>query len=154
MLYFQTPCSIVPLYDMFPLSVCVLLFFNVEIDCIGEPSSYREAISWEDSSLWLIAVQEEMEFLDKNQTWMLVKPPQNQTILGCKWVLKRKSGILGVEDAKYKARLVAKRYSQVEGVDYNDVFFPVVKHSSIHVLLVLVAMFDLELEQLDVKTAF
>ena len=50
--------------------------------------------------------------------------------------------------------MVAKGYSQVHGVDFNDVFSPVVKHSSIRVLLALVAMYDLELEQLDVKTAF
>lgn len=60
----------------------------------------------------------------------------------------------GDEGVKYKARLVAKGYSQVPGVDFNDVFSPVVKHCSIRVLLALVAMFDLELEQLDVKTAF
>ncbi|KAG9450470.1 hypothetical protein H6P81_010435 [Aristolochia fimbriata] len=65
-----------------------------------------------------------------------------------------KEGILGVEDARYKACLVAKGYSQVPGVDFNDVFSPVVKHSSIRVLLAFVAMHDLELEQLDVKTTF
>ena len=58
-----------------------------------------------------------------------------------------------MEKARYKARLVAKCYSQVL-VDFNDIFSRVVKHSSIRVLLALVAMHDLELEQLDVKTAF
>ena len=50
--------------------------------------------------------------------------------------------------------MVAKGYSQVHGVDFNDVFSPVVKHSSLRVLLALVVMYDLELEQLDMKTAF
>jgi hypothetical protein len=50
--------------------------------------------------------------------------------------------------------LVAKGYAQKEGIDYNEVFSPVVKHSSIHILLALVAQFDLELAQLDVKTVF
>ena len=49
---------------------------------------------------------------------------------------------------------MAKGYSQVQGVDFNEVFSPVVKHTSIRVLLSLVATKDLELEQLDVKTAF
>ena len=59
-----------------------------------------------------------------------------------------------MEQARYKARLVSKGYSQVLGVDFNDIFSPVLKHSSIRVLLALVAMHDLELKQLDVKTTF
>ena len=58
------------------------------------------------------------------------------------------------EPARYKARLVSKGYSQISGIDFNDVFSPVVKHSSIRTLLSIVAMRDYELEQLDVKTAF
>ncbi|KAG8473481.1 hypothetical protein CXB51_035654 [Gossypium anomalum] len=72
----------------------------------------------------------------------------------CKWVFKKKEGTPGVEEPRYKARLVAKGYSQIPGVDFTDVFSPVVKHSSIRALLGIVAMHDLELEQLDVKTAF
>ena len=53
----------------------------------------------------------------------------------------------------YKARLVAKGYAQREGIDYNEIFSPVVKHSSIHILLALVAQYELDLDQLDVKTA-
>ena len=56
---------------------------------------------------------------------------------------------------RYKARLAAKGYAQREGIDYNEVFSPVVvKHSSIHILLALVAQYELDLDQLDVKTAF
>ena len=58
------------------------------------------------------------------------------------------------ESVRYKARLVAKGYSQTEGVDFNEVFSLVVKHTSIRVLLGMVAWFDIELEQLDVKTTF
>ncbi|KAG8489449.1 hypothetical protein CXB51_017818 [Gossypium anomalum] len=70
---------------------------------------------------------------------------------GC---LKRKKGTLGVEEPRYTARLVVKGYSQIPGVDFTDAFSPVVKHSLIRALLDIVAMHDLELEQLDVKTAF
>lgn len=55
---------------------------------------------------------------------------------------------------RYKARLVARGFNHKEGVDFNDVFSPIVKHMSIRMLLAMVAQFDLELEQMDVKTAF
>lgn len=119
-----------------------------------EPSSYNEAVTCDESAQWAIAMSEEIESLHKNHTWELVKPPSNQKIVGCKWVFKKKEGILGVEATRFKARLVAKGFTQKEGIDYNEVFSPVVKHSSIRVLLAMVAKSDLELEQLDVKTAF
>ena len=58
------------------------------------------------------------------------------------------------EPPRFKARLVAKGFSQIPSVDYNDVFSSVVKHSSIRIFFSIVAMRDLELEQLDVKTVF
>ncbi|KAG8501668.1 hypothetical protein CXB51_004714 [Gossypium anomalum] len=110
-----------------------------DIDANQEPSNYSEAISCEDSEKWMFAMQEEMESLHKNKTWDLVKLPK---------------GTPGVEEPRYKVRLVAKGYSQIPGVDFTDVFSPVVKHSSIRALLGIMAMNDLELEQLDVKTTF
>nr|KYP50016.1 Retrovirus-related Pol polyprotein from transposon TNT 1-94 [Cajanus cajan] len=73
---------------------------------------------------------------------------------GCKWVLKRKEGIPGVEPSRFKARLVAKSFSQKEGIDYHEFFSPVVKHKTIRVLLAMVSALDMELEQLNVKTEF
>jgi hypothetical protein len=58
------------------------------------------------------------------------------------------------EASRFKARLVAKGFSQIPGIDYNDVFSLVVKYSSIRALLGIVAMHDVKLEQLDVKTTF
>jgi len=69
-------------------------------------------------------------------------------------IFKKKEDILGVERPRFKARLVAEGFTQVEGIDYNQIFSPVVKHCSIRIILGLVNQYDLELEQLDVKTTF
>lgn len=119
-----------------------------------EPASYTEAVSCADSSQWLVAMNEEIESLHKNGTWALTELPKGKRPLKCKWVYKKKDGIPGVEDPRCKARLVVKGFNQKEGIDFNEIFSPVVRHTSIRVLLAFVALFDLELEQLDVKTAF
>jgi len=91
-------------------------------------------------------MQEEMESLHKNQTWDLCELPKGQRALTAKWIYKRKEGIPGVEEERWKVHLVVRRCNQKEGIDYNKVFSPVVHHSSIRVLLAFVALFDVELE--------
>ncbi|RVW84134.1 Retrovirus-related Pol polyprotein from transposon TNT 1-94 [Vitis vinifera] len=119
-----------------------------------EPRSYKEAMESKDSKKWLSSMDDEMASLRKNQTWELVPLPEGVKPVDCKWIFKIKDGISEDEPPKYKSRLVAKGFSQKEGIDYNEVFSPVVKHKSIRVLLAMVSVFDLELDQLDVKTAF
>jgi hypothetical protein len=99
-------------------------------------------------------MHEEMQSLEKNSTWEVIPLPKKKKTINCKWIFKRKEGLSPSEPPKYKAMLVAKGYSQISGVDYNDVFSPMVKHSSICTFLSIVASHDLELEQLDVKTVF
>ncbi|CAM8982379.1 unnamed protein product [Rhodiola kirilowii] len=99
-------------------------------------------------------MKEEMDSLAKNETWELVDRPTGKRLVGCKWIFKRKEGIPGVEKPRLKARLVAKGFTQQEGIDFTEIFSPVVKHRSIKIVLSMVAKFDLELEQLDVKIAF
>ena len=109
------------------------------------PSTYTEAISNSDGVKWKQAMNEEMQSLHKNRTWELVRLPKGKKAIGCKWVYAKKEGFPGKNEIRYKARLVAKGYAQKEGIDYNEVFSPVVKHSSIRILLALVAQYDLEL---------
>ena len=101
-----------------------------------EPTTYQKAISSLRADQWPMAMVEELQSLEKNQTWKLVKLPKGEKAIGCKWIFKRKEGA-SPQDFRYKAKLVAKGYSQREGIDYKEVFSPVVKHSSIRVLLLL-----------------
>ena len=75
-------------------------------------------------------------------------------MISCRWLYKIKPGIPGVESKRYKARLVARGFTQKKGIDYEEVFAPVVKHISIRILMSIVVADDMELEQMDVKTAF
>ena len=119
-----------------------------------EPVTFKQAIKDKDRESWVVAMEEEMQSLHKNKTWEVVPLPVGKSAIGCKWVYKRKEDPTKSSGTRYKARLVAKGFAQKEGVDYNEIFSPVVKHTSIRVLLSIVAHLDLELEQLDVKTAF
>ena len=70
-----------------------------------------------------------MQSLVKNHTWKLARLPNGKKEIGCKWVYAQKEGFPNKNDVCYKTRLVAKGYAQKEGIDYNEVFSPVVKHS-------------------------
>lgn len=86
-------------------------------------------------------MHEELESLDKNETWIFVDRPNNKKLVGCKWVFKLKERIPWVQPPRYKARLVAKRFIQHEWVDYNKICSLVVKHKSIRLILSLLACF-------------
>lgn len=111
-----------------------------------EPKSYKEAMRSKDHTKWRLTMEEEMESLYKNKTWTLVEKPSGVRLVGSKWIYKQKEGIAETEPPRFKARLVSKGFTQREGVDFNEIFSLVVKHSSIRVLLAMVAQFDLHLE--------
>ncbi|GKV15591.1 hypothetical protein SLEP1_g26368 [Rubroshorea leprosula] len=127
----------------------------------GEPENFQEVQSHKDKDYWMKAMREEMnslyknntyELLYKNNTYELVELPKGRKTLKNKWVFKLKKD--GDKIVRYKARLVVKDFSQKKGIDFDEIFSPVVKMSSIHVVLGLAASMNLELEQLDLKTVF
>lgn len=89
-----------------------------------------------------------------NRVWTLVPPLKGRKPIGCRWVCTDKQIGPGPNDTKPKARLVAQGYTQVSGVDYNEIFSPVVKLESVRFILSMAAAHDMELIQADVKTAF
>ncbi|RVW81915.1 Retrovirus-related Pol polyprotein from transposon TNT 1-94 [Vitis vinifera] len=107
----------------------------------------------DDSSKWMEAMNEELKSMAHNGVWDLIELPNNCKPVGCKWVFKTKRDAKGNIE-RFKARLVAKGFTQKEGIDYKDTFSPVSKKDSLRIIMALVAHFDLELHQMDVKTAF
>ncbi|KAL5841705.1 hypothetical protein ACOSQ3_012308 [Xanthoceras sorbifolium] len=118
----------------------------------GEPECYDEAMQVEDSVKWESAMRDEMDSLMSNQTWELAELPPGKKALHNKWVFRIKEEHNG--NKRYKARMVVKGFQQKEGIDYNEIFSPVVKLTTIRLVLKIVAAENLHLEQLDVKTAF
>eukprot|EP00253_Pinus_taeda_P029552 PITA_29552 len=113
----------------------------------------KEVVDSEVGKLWKEAMVDEMASLHKNEVWDLVEFSDGRKPIDSKWVFKNK---MNVEEKveKYKARLVAKGYSQVSGIDFGDIFSHVAKVASIRLLLSVVAAFNFEVEQIDVKTTF
>lgn len=91
--------------------------------------------------------------MEKNKVWTLVNGTEEMKPVGCKWVFKTKTDASGNIE-RYKARLVAKGFTQRKGIDYTDTFSPVSSKDSLRIIMALVAHYNLELHQMDVKTAF
>src|SRR5882757_2171155 len=98
-------------------------------------------------------MKEEFSSLQKSNTWELVDLPPGRKLVQCKWVYKTKFSADG-SNFKYKAILVAKGYSQVHGIDYNETFAPVAKMDSIRLALAIVASKQWEVHHMDVKCDF
>ena len=98
-------------------------------------------------------MKDEMNSMASNGVQNLVELPDGAKAIGCKWVFKTKKDSLGNIE-RYKTRLVAKEFTQKEGIDYQETFSPVSKKDSLSVIMTLVAHFDLQLQKMDVKTAF
>lgn len=98
-------------------------------------------------------MDEEIWTLEKNDTWELVSLPSNHQVIGVKWVYKAKKNDKGKVE-RYKVGLVAKYYKQRQGVDYEEVFAPIARMDTIHLLISLVAQNHWKIHQLDVKSAF
>ncbi|GKD80370.1 retrovirus-related pol polyprotein from transposon TNT 1-94, partial [Tanacetum coccineum] len=105
------------------------------------------------STQWLKAMNDELKSMQINDVWELAELPNGVKPVGCKWVYKTKLDQKG-NIKRYKARLVAKGYTQKEGINYNETFSLILRKHSLRIVMALVAHYDLELHQMDVKTAF
>jgi len=118
-----------------------------------EPRNLAEAKCRPDWPLWEQAIREELVTLHTAGTWTLEHAPPGANVIGSKWVFKAKKDASG-KVVRYKARLVAQGFSQVEGVDYFDTYTPVARLTSSRVVIAMANRLRLELHQVDIKGAY
>jgi hypothetical protein len=119
----------------------------------NDPRTYHEAMARPDSGEWAVACAEELDTLCHMEVYETVEKPPNHCIVGCKWVFTTTCSA-NVEVVRHKAHLMAKGYMQLEGIDYDKTFAPVVKFASLQTLLEIAACEDLEICQLDIKSTY
>lgn len=123
--------------------------FIASTSMLQEPTTYAEASK---NPKWVETMKAEILALQSNNTWELSEFPKGKTAIGCRWIYKIKYKSSG-EVESYKARLVAKEYSQKEGTYYKKKFSPMVKMVTIRTILDLVVARKCHIHQTDVYNA-
>ncbi|GKF19650.1 zinc finger, CCHC-type containing protein, partial [Tanacetum coccineum] len=123
--------------------------FNVEDD----PKTFDEAMKSQDVAFWKEAINDEMDSIMGNNTWVLADLTLGCKPLGCKWIFKIK---LKVDETikKFKARLVIQSFKQKLGIYYFDTYALVARISTIRLLIAMASIYNLIIHQMDAKTAF
>ena len=117
---------------------------DFDIGIRKDPISFSQAMESDDSRKWMEVMNEELKSMAHNGVWDLIKLPNSCKPVDCKWVFKTKRGAKG-NIKRFKVRLVAKGFTQKEGINYKDTFSLVSKKYSLRIIMTLVAHFDLEL---------
>ena len=132
-----------------------LLTLDVSLLFTGlDPANLAAARRCPNFDAWLVAIKDELRQLEKLNVWTIVEaPPPGTNIVGCRYVFKTKLNADGTFN-KLKVRLVAQGYSQVAGVDFNEVYAPTSRYATIRTILALAAASASSAFQLDVKAAY
>ncbi|GBP94423.1 Copia protein [Eumeta japonica] len=125
--------------------------FEANLVELSLPQTYDEALQSPQKYEWSQAIKEELSAHKENNTWNAV-PRAGQRTLTTKWVFTIKKG--ENNEARYKARLCARGFTQIKDVDYQEIFSPTTRYDSIRIILSIAAKHKLEIQQFDVKTAF
>ncbi|KAF7564387.1 uncharacterized protein PtrM4_152160, partial [Pyrenophora tritici-repentis] len=129
-------------------------FAATEVKGIRIPQTYKQAISDPENALkWKEAIEEEIRTLVGNGTWEELIPPQGANLVTTKWVFTVKLKVDGTIE-RFKARLVARGFSQQHGIDYTETFAPTVRMDTLRLFLATVAKQGMECWQWDIKNAF
>jgi histone deacetylase 1/2 len=124
-----------------------------EVDKYAIPVTIEEALNGPYAQFWLQAILEELASLQQNGTWVLVPRTAGMKVLPCKWVFTIKTDADG-RPTRFKARLVAGGHRQVEGIDYEETYAPVSRHTTLRTFLSVAARRRWKVHQVDIKTAF
>jgi hypothetical protein len=122
-------------------------------DNASDPRTYAEAMRRPDAAEWEIACDAEKHAFEHMGVYEVVPRPKGRKIIGSKWVFRVKCGPDGAIQ-KYKARVVAQGFTQVEGIDFDETFAPVAKLASLRAILAIAAEQDLEVVLLWLKPPF
>jgi hypothetical protein len=98
-------------------------------------------------------MDEELDQIEKNDTWELVPRPKNNNVIGTKWVFRNKFNEDG-QVTRNKARFVCKEYAHIEGIDFEETFAPVGRMEAIRLLLAYALSKNVKVYQMDVKSTF
>ena len=134
---------------------CALSVQAVHVDGIHVPTTLRAALNSPQQSYWEKAMQDEIKSLNENAVLgpTLEKLPPGRKSVSSKWVFAIKRDEKGII-VRYKARLVARGFTQRQGIDYDRTFAPVMKQSLLRSVLAEANHADWDVEQIDIKTAF
>ncbi|RDY14604.1 hypothetical protein CR513_00311, partial [Mucuna pruriens] len=128
--------------------------FEDDISLIeDDPINFCQAMQSYNSQKWIDSMKDELKYMQGIDIWDLVELLEGVKPIGCKCIFETKKDSKGNIE-RYKARLVSKGFTQKESIDYKETFSPVSSKDSFKIIMALVAHFDLELHQMEVKTAF
>ena len=117
---------------------------------VTEPSSFQEVVY---EPTWVDAVVEEYDSIVRNSAWEIVPRPVGKSVVDSKWIYKVKQASDG-SVKKYKAIFVARGFSQIEGIYYEETFAPIARYYSIRTILALLVQMGWHIHQMDVKIEF
>ncbi|CAD6959605.1 unnamed protein product, partial [Tilletia controversa] len=136
----------------YAIGTCFVVMEPSEVP-YDDPWSVAEATRRADSKLWLESMQKELRSHDARGTWEIVTAPLGANLISAKWVFRiKRNGDNTIQ--KYKSRLVARGFTQVQGVDFEETFAPTSRLQILRLFCALVAVLDMDLHQIDFETAY
>jgi hypothetical protein len=115
-----------------------------------EPKEFNAA---NEDDHWVKSMNDELDQIEKNNTWEMVPRPEGKNVIGSKWIFKNKLNEQG-QVVRNKERLVCKGYAHIEGQDFDETFAPVARLEAIRMFLVYACHKNFKVYQMDVKSTF